>query len=795
MNVSYRWLRDIAPGYAGTVAELVERLALRGAPVEEVVDLAAGLQDVKVARVVEAGRHPNADRLSLCRVDAGGPELLSVVCGAPNVRAGAYYPFAPAGSTLPGGLTLKRAKIRGEVSEGMLCSEKELGLGTDHAGILEIPPAPLGTPFVEALGLDDARLDVEVTANRPDLLSHRGIARELVGEAGLVVPAIPGATPVHLALRTDPREVEVGGVCIRIEEPELCWRFLGAVVRGVKVGPSPVWMQRRLRAAGARPINNVVDATNYVMLELGQPLHAYDLSRVGGQTLVVRSARAGERLRTLDGQERELRPGMLMICDAHVPVGVAGIMGGEDSEVRDDTTDVLLEGALFEPAQVRRTRRALDLPTDASYRFERGVDPEGHEVAFRRAVELIVATAGGRTDAEGLDVCPRPWRPAAVQLRPARVKHVLGVDFSESEVASLLAPLGFVAAPAADGAPAFVVPGPRSYDVTREIDLIEEVARTYGYDRFPDQLGPYRPSAVPDHPLFELETRLRQHLSASGLYEVHTLAFADRGEVAIPNPLSAEGTHLRASLLPGVLRVLEYNFARSQRDVRLFEIGTVFRSAAAGERPVEETRLAAVLAGRRDRPHWSRPEVPFEFWDIKGLLDSVLDVVGGTSGGRPGPADLAGGALEGQWSVWRGDAPVAVAGPVAAGALDAPPWAGPVWGLEVVLPSGWRLHPVEPVRPLPTFPASERDLALLVPWETAAARVEELIRAEGGPLLAGIELFDVYEGTGLPAGRRSLAFRLRFQAADRTLRDQDVERATRRLLTALKETLDVDART
>jgi phenylalanyl-tRNA synthetase beta chain len=370
MNVSYEWLRAIAPDIEGTPDEIAARLALRGAPVASVTRLAEGLEGVRVARVEATERHPNADRLTLCTVDAGGGERLRVVCGAPNVRAGGVYPLAPVGATLPGGLTIQRAKIRGETSEGMLCSARELGLGHDQSGLLELPSElPAGGSLVEALGLEDARLDVEVTANRGDLLSHLGVARELSprGEAGLKLPKVPKGKSPKLEYARGEREASVPGATVRVEAPELCFRYLGAVVRGVRVGPSPAWLQARLRAAGSRPINNVVDATNYVLLELGQPLHAFDLAKLAEGTVVVRRPRSDEKtFRTLDGADRKLGADMLLICDARRPVALAGVMGGLDSEVTAETTDVLLECALFEPKSIRATRRALVMSTDAS---------------------------------------------------------------------------------------------------------------------------------------------------------------------------------------------------------------------------------------------------------------------------------------------------------------------------------------------------------------------------------------------------------------------------------------------
>lgn len=801
MNVSTRWLRDIVPGLKGSPVTLAEHLALRGAPVEGITSPGAGLSDIVIARVVSAKQHPNADRLSLCEVD-GGDGIVQVVCGAPNVKGGAYYPFAPVGSVLPGDFKIKKAKIRGEVSQGMLCSAKELGLGADHDGILELAGEfTPGASFVDALGLDDATLDVEITSNRGDLLSHVGVARELasLGEGSVRLPEIPEAPAPDFTWQVGTPEVAAGGVSIRIDDPDLCHRYLGAVVRGVTVGPSPAWLQERLRGAGARPINNVVDATNYVMLELGQPLHAFDLARLGGSAIVVRRAgTSDETFVTLDEQERRLEPDMLMICDANAPVAIGGVMGGLHSEVEPDTVDVLLECALFKPASVRSTRNALNMSTDASYRFERGVDPDGMRTALERCVTLILATAGGRLDGPVLDCCPVPFETAVVDLRLSRIERLLGIPFEAGYVEELLTPLGFTVEGATDGVLHVRVPGYRSYDVTREVDLIEEVARTHGFDRFPDTLGPGRPGSVPDHPLFQLEDDLRTALVGHGLFEAHTPAFCPPGEgdVEVANPLTATEPFMRRALLPALLRRVEYNLARGTRDVRLFEIGTTFRRAGSGEAPHEETHLAVVLTGRREPPHWSRAEEPVSIWDLKGLLEDVgARSYPGAAVVEPGASDtptldrastlvlrdLDGGAL-------------GHGGRVADGIVDAPVWAGDVWALEVRLPAEPAARVPVTARPLPQYPATERDLALLVPATVAAASVSDTIGSAAGPELETVELFDVYTGSGVPDGVRSVAFRLRFRSADRTLKDKEVDRNVDAVLKRLEEELGVKTR-
>ena len=799
MKVSYRWLRDLAPGIGLTPAEAMERLALRGAPVEEVVDLAEGLGDVFIGRVIEAVPHPNADRLTLCRV--AGPEgEVPVVCGAPDVRTGAYYPFAPVGAVLPGGFKIGKRKIRGRYSEGMLCSERELGLGEDHAGIMLLDGEyEVGAPFAPAAGLDDFRFDVEVTPNRGDLMSHVGIARELHpdGHGAIALPPFPGGPgELSASFARGASESTSAGVRIRIEDPALCSRYLGAVIRGVSVGPSPRWLADRLRAAGARPINNVVDATNYVMLEMGQPLHAFDLAKLADATIVVGRARPGESLVTLDGERRAVTPDMLMIRDADQAVAVAGVMGGRDSEVSDESADVLLECALFEPRRVRATRRALGMSTDASYRFERGVDPATIEAALLRAASLIVATAGGSLDGEVIDAHPAAWEPPVVTLRPSRVSQVLGVDFAPDEIAGLLVPLGYAVAERGGDALEVVVPGHRSYDTLREVDLIEEVARTHGYDSFPAVMAPARPGTVPDDPLFQLEDALRALLAADGISEAQTPALgpARHGDVPLLNPMSRDESHLRRDRLPGLLTHVERNMSRGVRDVRLFEIGTAF-APVPGSAPAESSRVAVVLTGRRAPAHWSAPGDPFDVFDIA----RVLDLVAGEAfpGGRVVPATtdatpfVPGRCYE---IVSASGEVVGRGGEVSPEAMDLPPWAGAVVGAEVVLPASPAPKPDVTARELPDQPSSQRDMAFLVPASTPAGDVVKATRKGAGWLLEEVAVFDLYEGDDLPAGMRSVALRLRFRARGRTLTDREVDKACRRVLKRVKEETGVEPR-
>ncbi|HEV3049119.1 MAG TPA: phenylalanine--tRNA ligase subunit beta [Longimicrobium sp.] len=779
MNISYRWLQSIAPGLTGTPHELAERLAMLGAPVDEVVDLGAQIGDVVIARVEEVRQHPNADKLRLCTVNAGGEQRLQVVCGAPNVEAGGLYPFAPIGATLPGGLEIRKAKLRGEASEGMLCSARELGLGRDHSGLMTLRgDFTPGANFRQSLGLDDYLLVVDVTPNRGELLSHLGVARELAprGEDGIELTKFPNDRGHACPVTPGRRVCDVAGIDVEIQDDQGCTRYMGAVVRGVTVGPSPEWLATRLRAVGVRPINNVVDATNYVLHELGQPIHAFDLALLRGGRVEIRGAQAGERLTTLDGVERVLEPTDVVIADGERAIALAGVMGGENSEVSESTTDLFIEVALFDPRAVRRTARRLGLNTDASHRFERSVDPEGQPPAMRRVIELILTVAGGQA-VGAVDLCPHPFERRKVGVREERVEKVLGVPITAKEIRDLLEPIGFEV----NTRPRpmrVIVPGFRP-DVTREIDVIEEVARRRGYGSFPEAMRPFRPTSVPEHASIAVERRMRDLLVRWGFLESVTAGFAAETPNAVPllNPLSAEEGFLRTTLLPGLLRRLEHNMAHGVRDVRLFEIGTVFAPAAGSGLPAEERRVAAAFTGASRPPHWSGPAPDWDVWDLKGLMDELAaEHVGATVEAADGAFTLvASGNTAGNGRV------------AAEGEVDVPAWAGPVFVLEVRLPDAAASRRAVTYQPLPVHPGSERDLALLVPVGTSGAEVSSTIREAAGALLEEVYPFDLYEGKGIPEGTRSLAFRLRFRAPERTLTDAEVDGAVSRVLSALEE--------
>ena len=789
VNVSLRWLEDFLRRRLD-VKDVTERLAMLGAPVDAVEPLHADLTDILIGLVEEVRPHPNADRLRVCIVNDGTQERRNVVCGAANVESGRKYPFAPVGATLPGGLRIEKRKLRGETSEGMLCSARELGLGQDGDGIWELgTDAPPGSRLLEALPIADHRLQVDVGPNRPDLLGHKGVARELSASYGsqFRLPVIPGSPTIDVPpVRRVGGSGPVGGVRAAIEDIEGCPRLLAAVIRGIRVGPSPDWLARRLETAGVRSINNVVDATNYVMLELNQPMHAYDIARLRGPSVVARKGRAGETVVTLDGVERKLTPDMTVIADDGGAIGVAGVMGGAATEVTSETAELFLECAYFTPGGIRRTRRTLGLSTEASYRFERGIDRWGGVEALRRCIEIIGATAGGELVGAPVDVGPGPANPPRVFLRPSRVTQVLGVELPWQSLESYLVAIGatLVSKPE-DGRIAVEVPSWRP-DLNREVDLIEEIARLHGYEKFPADLRPFRTGALRDAPIERAATELRRGLARQGLFEVSPLptAPADGPEsVRLLNPLSSTDGYLRRRLLPGLVRLVEQgNWAHHVSDVRLFEIGTVFIAAPAGQRPREERHVAAVLTGHRTPPHWTGSGQEWiDMWDLKGHFVAATALA------------IPQGTVQVEGSEWiakdQEGRTVGRAGPIKA---DAPPWAAPLFGYELQLDPVVRRPPR--FAALPSTPSSERVLALLLAEKTTVREVEEVLRRVGGELLESVAVASDYRGPELPASRRSVAFRLTFRARDRTLRDPEVDALEARMLATLTTELGIQRR-
>jgi len=814
MDISVAWLRSLAPTITAPAEELAQQLSLQAVPVDRLVAIGEDLDDVVVARVLRAEKHPNADRLTLCQVDAGG-EPLEVVCGAPNVVEGALYPFIAPGGSLPGGFEIEQRKIRGIVSNGMLCSEVELGIGRDSDGILRLDDSQeVGTPIAQVLGLPDTRLVVDLTPNRVDLACHVGVARELAsgGAADVILKSFgPEWTPVW----TDgENSANAAGVNVRIDDESRCYRYLAGVVRGVRVGPSPDWLKSRIRATGARSINNIVDATNYVLLELNQPLHAFDLECLEGSEIRVRAAAEGETLVTLDGSQHDLESNSTVIADASKPVALAGVMGGSTSQVSDATIDVLVECAWFDPSSTRRTASQVGLSTDASYRFERGIDERGMEAALQRCVELIVAVAGGTAEAAAIRVGRPEAPPLVVRLRPGQVKRILGLRLSSEQILGLLRPIGFEAEGGNDEGPdselQIRVPSWRS-DVQREADLLEEVARCYGYDRFPSESRSFRPSTVPDDPVWGRRKTVTGFLTARGFFEARGLpmvseAIARDDHVALMHPLSATEAVLRTDLVPPLIERLEHNFARGHRSVRLFEIGTVFRrdpqSESGGkgrESYLEEIRVGLVFTGQRQPEHWSSVGVDADFWDLRGLVEQLADLLPDVELRIGKPETDQPGFGFGRWlgedriAMFLGETLVGAAGPVPSGVVDGPPWAGEVFAAEFAL-SAVGIGDARQYEGLPTYPSSSRDLALWLPESVSAASVEQVIGDAGSAELVLVRPFDVYEADDVADGRRSIAWRLVFRATDRTLTDAEIEASVASIVRKLREDLDVRVR-
>lgn len=814
MNASYEWLRAFVP-LDLSPTQLRELFTAHTATVDELVAMRTDLAPIVIGRVVEAARHPDSDHLWVTRVDAGGGQLLEVVCGAPNVTAGKLYPFAPAGTTMPNGMKLERRKIRGIVSNGMLCSARELGLGDDHAGIMELDvDATPGSRFLSVMPVGDTRIVLDVGANRPDLLSHLGLARELSAITGRSwrlpeLPSLVGQTaqPVRVEARDENADVEgkvLDNVRVVVEANTRCRRYMAAIIGGVKVGPSPEWLVRRLETVGVRSINNVVDATNYVLHELGQPIHAFDASKLSGGVMSVRRARENETLVTLDGVVRKLPPTAVVIAD-RAAQAVAGIMGGRESEVSEETRDLFIEVASFDPKSTRSTRRALGLSTDASYRFERGVDPELGPVAMDRVLRLIVTLAGG-TPTTPVDIVSVHPAARALTLRSRRVAQVLGEDVPMDAARGYLERAGFEIVSATQAELVTKVPSWRS-DVSAEIDLVEEVARFHGYDRFPAEIRPFRPTSTHDDPMWTAANRVREAMVGLGFYEARPMPFvagSDDTHARVSNPLAENEAHLRGSLLETLARRAEYNLAQRVGDVRLFEIGSAFEPRSAGV-PREELRLGVVLMGRRRPAHFTEPQPPaFDEWDAKGVAERAAQVA------HPaGRVILAPGRGDAFWTVEVDGAPI---GEVRRLSLDAPVWASPAFAIELRLgvvatepPASRGSHSYKEVAPrrpavaryqaVPTMPPVEIDLALLVPRTTTAADVERVIRAAAGDMLESLDLFDQYTGEGVDANHRSLAWRLTFRHPERTLREREIEGRRAKIVSALLEELHVRQRT
>ena len=798
MNVTLNWLKNYID-FEFSPSELADRLTMLGIEVEAIKQLGAELEGVVVGGVTAIRPHPNADKLVLCQVDIGETAELQIVCGAPNVREGMLAPVATIGATLPIGLTIKRAKLRGEESHGMLCSEKELGLSEDAAGLMELPAdIPLGTSFSAALGLDDVVFELEITPNRPDCLSMIGVAREIRAETGnaLKLPQVD-----FNEAETDIREM----TSVTIEAPDLCPRYAARVIQGVKVGQSPEWLQQRLEFVGVGVINNIVDITNFVLMEYGQPLHAFDYHKLAENRIVVRRAAAGENITTLDEIARELTPDMLVIADAEKPVALAGIMGGYDSEITETTADVLLESAYFNPSSVRATAKALGVSTEASYRFERGADPGIVLAALDRAAQLIAELAGGTICKGIVDVYPGQQPLSRIQLRPERVNFILGTTLEATEMVRILSHLDFDVK--ANGAEDYevIVPTFRS-DITREIDLIEEIARVHGYDNIPTTL-PKGDIPVPaPNPRTEVRKRIKHFLLAAGMMEAINYSFCDpncfdkirftvddprRAALKLQNPLSPEMSLLRTTLLPRLLENAQHNRNHQIDTIALFEIGNVF--IGNGEQK-EPERVAGVLAGQIGEGVYSDPYRSPDFYDIKGLVERILEVCGivdYTLQKTDTPTFHPGRNAE----ILLGDRQIGTFGeahPEVLENYDLPYKAYLFeFDMEVLVDAAIFAKRFEPI---PIYPTVERDLAIVVDKELLSDMPTELIYATGGELVKSVRLFDVYEGEQVPEGKKSLAYAITYHSATETLTDKAVNTLHDKVVKHLNQKLGAELR-
>ena len=801
MKVSLDWIKDYVE-IRMDLKDLINLLTMAGLEVEEAASVGEGFEKVVVAEIQSIRRHPQADRLSLVEVKTGR-ETFSIVCGATNIKEGQKVPLALVGARLPNGIEIKRSKIRGVTSDGMLCSESELALGKDASGIMILPShVPPGADLGEALGLKDTVLDISITPNRPDCLCVIGVAREI---AALTHQRVKYPRPAL----TDQGEEIHQKTSVTILDRDLCPRYVARMIEEVKIGPSPGWMSNRLERVGIRSISNVVDVTNYVMMEYGQPLHAFDFEVLEGGRIVVRRAKEGEEFITLDGVKRNLDGEMLMICDAAKPVAIAGVMGGLNSEIRDDTKRVLLESAYFDPAGNRRTSRKLGLETEAAYRFGRGIDYGGCLTAANRASQLIQDLAGGRVVEGVVDAYPVPIKPSPIRLSVKKVHQILGTEVSAERMRNYLEDLELeVLEGGGDG----LVVTPPSFrgDLEREVDLIEEVARMDGYEKIPLTLPEGPPSSEERSKEFVVERKAIDTLIYHGYHEVITYSFTSpaswdtvglssddprREHLRILNPLTEDLSVMRTTLIPGLMETARYNVSRKVSNLKLFELKKVFLPQKNERLPKEVKFLAGLAMGFDRDAHWAFSPRSVDFYDIKGCVEGLLDdlqIEGATFSKvddvpylHPGKAAKI--VVDHEVLGVLGEAHPQVLGHYEVqGAVylfemdfgKMVKWAG----------EGKRF------RPLPKFPAVYRDLSLVVDQDLEVARVMETIRAFDQPFVEEVTVFDIYQGPPIPAGRKGVSYRIRYQANDRTLTDEEVNRYHENLLSRLRGVFQLDLR-
>jgi phenylalanyl-tRNA synthetase beta chain len=794
MKVPYSWLAEWV-SIPWDARELGSRLTMSGLELEALEAAAPAFSGVVVAEIRAAERHPQADKLQVCRVSQGVGEDLQIVCGAPNARAGLKSALATVGANLPENLAIKAAKLRGVESFGMLCSARELKLSEDSAGILELPAdAPVGQSLRDYLQLDDTILELNVTANRGDAMSIIGVAREV---AALTRASLTGP-------RIDPLEAaHPDRFAVRLEAPTACPRFVGCIIRGVdNRAATPQWMRERLRRVGLRSISPVVDVTNYVLLELGQPMHAYDLAKLRGE-IVVRPASAAERLTLLDGKQIEAASDVLFIADREGPVGLAGIMGGERTAISAETTDVFLEVAYFTPEAIRGRARRWGMLTDASQRFERGVDPAGQERAANRAVALITSIAGGRAGpleiTESREHLPKN---ASVRLRRTQLQRLLGMPLKDEQVRGALQALQMSVTSRPDGWE--VTPPSYRFDIAIEADLIEEVARIVGYNEIPEQdaLAPQRFHRLPEGR--PREQSALESLALRGYQEAITFAFVDpalqeklfpdvRGR-ALSNPIASDLAVMRVSLWPGLLRAALENQRRQQDRIRLFEHGARFAPVDGSVHEVDS--LAGIAVGHRLPEQWSLPRdmrAPVDFFDVKGDLEALLAGTGNHDAFRFEPAALACLHPGRSARIWRGEQPVGWAGELHPSLVRELDFTYPPVLFELDFEAALAVRKPQ-YREVSRFPQVRRDLSVVVDEKVALSALAERVTLSSSSLLRDLLFFDVYRGPGVEAGRKSVALGLIFQDISRTLTDEDVERSIAAIVADLRVSLNAQLR-
>ncbi|MBD1399061.1 phenylalanine--tRNA ligase subunit beta [Pelovirga terrestris] len=803
MIITYNWLKEFVDVDAPP-QDLCHRLTMAGLEVDSFKELGAGLESVIVARLDQVDPHPDADRLTLCQVNTGS-DVVSVVCGATNHKVGDLVALAQPGTVLPGDFKIKKSKIRGQVSCGMLCSEKELGLADSSEGIMILPEQlPVGQPVFDVMGWRDYQIEIGLTPNRPDCLSMIGVAREVAALYGkrLKLPTIELAEA----------DEAIGSYArVDIENPQACPRYAARMIRGVKIGPSPDWMVRRLEAVGMRSINNIVDVTNYVMMELGHPLHAFDFRFVEDGRIVVKCAQEGDKFATLDGQEHLLSADDLMICDGHKAVALAGVMGGLNSEVQDDTETILLEAAYFNPVAVRRTSKRHGLHTESSHRFERGADVDMVPVALDRAAALMAELGDGKVLTGVVDIYPQPLPQRKVTLALATVHRTLDLPLEAATVTQCLESIGLSVAPQRGEKHLFEVSIPSFRpDLEREIDLIEEIARLYGYDKIPVTMpvGAVDAGVPTDHQ--RLQRKLRDMLVVAGFSETINYSFIAsqaveriglpegdlrRCHVPILNPLSEEQSVMRTSLVPSLLETVNRNLNYRSTDLRLFELRPVFLPGEGGQTK-ERLSLAAVMTGRREPEGWAQGGALVDFYDLKGAVEGVLTAFG-LQHVRFAETPVQTYLHPGKSSALitdNGDL-LGYLGEVHPRTLSAFDIEQPVYLLDLDAEELLcQFVSRRSFAPLSRFPDVSRDTALLVDEDVRAEQVLAILRQHQARTVEDMTLFDLYIGKGVPEGKKSMGIRIRYRDMTKTLTEEEVGKAHDRMISALCEKLAAEIR-